>query len=198
MVGVLSLQGSFALHLRVLERLGAPARPVKRPADLAGCDRLIVPGGESTVMSKFLEESGLGEEIARRSRAGDLALFGTCAGAIVLGREPAAAPGEPPPAGRQPVRLGLAAVAVRRNAYGRQIDSFRTKLRAEGALAAAGEIEGVFIRAPRLEPEDARVEVLARDGEEPVLVRDGRCLLSAFHPELTDDGRVHRYFVESV
>jgi 5'-phosphate synthase pdxT subunit len=196
MIGVLGLQGSFALHMEALARLGAPGRLVKRPADLEGARGLILPGGESTVLSKFLEETGLGPAIRARAEAGDLACFGTCAGAILLGREPAREAGEPPPAGRQPVRLGLARVAVRRNAYGRQIDSFCGTLRGEGPLA--GDLEGVFIRAPRLQPLDPAVEVLARIDGEPVLVRDGKLLLCAFHPELTGDRRVHGYFVEAL
>jgi 5'-phosphate synthase pdxT subunit len=196
MTGVLAFQGSFAPHLRALERLGAPARPVKTAADLAGCERLILPGGESTVISKWLLETGLGEEIARRVRAGDLALFGTCAGAILLGKEPPETPGEPPQAGARPARLGLADVDVQRNAYGRQIDSFVGTLEGTGPLE--GTLEGVFIRAPRFTRLGPAVETLAREGDEPVLVRDGRCLLAAFHPELTDDLRVHRLFVERV
>ncbi|MGH7294266.1 MAG: hypothetical protein ACRELB_05010, partial [Polyangiaceae bacterium] len=135
-------------------------------------------------------------------------LFGTCAGAIILGREPPAAPGEPPEAGRQPPRMGLACVDVRRNAYGRQIDSFRGPLQLEGAIAegeATREFEGVFIRAPRFAGKGDGVEVLARrrapDAPGPgeaVLVKDGRILLAAFHPELTADLRVHRFFVERV
>lgn len=196
-VGVLGLQGSFALHVESLARIGARARIVKRPSDLEGCDRLILPGGESTVFSKLLEETGLAGAIRARAEAGDLALFGTCAGAIVLGKEPPLGEGEPPPAGRQPARLKIADVVVRRNAYGRQIDSFRATLATEGALA--GEpLEGVFIRAPRFERLGAGVEVLARERGEPVLVRDGRALLASFHPELTADERVHRYFVEKV
>ena len=196
MIGVLSFQGSFAPHLRSLERLGAPAIPVKTLAELSKCDRLILPGGESTVISQHLEATGLGAEIQRRARANELGLFGTCAGAILLGREPARAAGEAAPGGRQPVRLDLARVAVRRNAYGRQIDSFRGGVTGLGALE--GPLEGVFIRAPKLEPLSPDVEVLAREGQDPVLVRDGRCLLGAFHPELTEDLRVHRYFVEKV
>ncbi len=200
-VGVLGVQGSFSLHVEALRRLGAPARLVRRAGELAECDRLIIPGGESTVISKFLEETGLGALIAERARSGALALFGTCAGAIVLGREPRLAPGEPPPAGRQPVRLALADVEVRRNAYGRQIDSFRAPLALEGEIAAPGApFEGVFIRAPRFGRIGAAARVLAREGEarEPVLVREGRILLATFHPELTDDLRIHRYFLECV
>jgi 5'-phosphate synthase pdxT subunit len=194
-VGILAVQGDFAKHAEALARLGAEARLVKRRADLAGVARLVLPGGESTVLSKFLAETGLADEVAARAGAGDLALFGTCAGAIVLGKEPAEGP---PPAGRQPLRLGLADVEVRRNAYGRQIDSFRAPLEAAPDLAAEAPLEGVFIRAPRLGRLGPRVEVLARAGGEPVLVREGRVLLATFHPELTPDPRVHRYFLERV
>ena len=196
MTGVLAFQGSFAPHLAALERLGVDACPVKTAEALAACDRLVIPGGESTVMSKFLEETGLGAEIRRRAQAGSLALFGTCAGAILLGREPAPGADEPVEIGRQPVRLGLADVDVRRNAYGRQIDSFTGALAGQGPLE--GPIEGVFIRAPRFARLGPAVEILAKYGGDPVLVRDGRCLLAAFHPELTQDLRVHRYFVERV
>lgn len=202
MIGILAVQGDFAKHVEALGRLGVPGRLVKRRADLEAVGHLILPGGESTVLSKFLVETGLAAAIEARARSGDLALFGTCAGAIVLGREPR---GEPPQPGRQPVRLGLADVDVRRNAYGRQIDSFRAPLEAAGDLAGAATLEGVFIRAPRFGRLGARVEVLASwraeprsDAAEPVMVRDGRVLLATFHPELTGDLRVHRYFLERV
>lgn len=199
MTGVLGIQGSFSLHLESLRRLGVPARLVKKRSELDVCERLILPGGESTVLSKFLEETGLGAAIRSRAEKGDLALFGTCAGAIVLGREPARAEGEPPPAGRQPVRLGLADVEVRRNAYGRQLDSFRAPLVVAREIAGeSGPIEGVFIRAPRFGRIGERASVLAREGEEPVMVREGRVLLATFHPELTEDTRIHRYFLERV
>lgn len=199
MVGVLGIQGSFSLHLRALARLGLAPRLVKRAADLDGCDRLILPGGESTVLSKFLGETGLFEVIRARARANDLALFGTCAGAILIGREPARGPGERPPPGCQPARLALADVEVRRNAYGRQIESFRTSIDVLG-IAEDGRpvpFEAVFIRAPRFSALGPGVQVLASlDRDEPVLVRDGRFLLAAFHPELTDDTVIHRYFIE--
>jgi 5'-phosphate synthase pdxT subunit len=196
MIGVLAFQGSFEPHLRALSRLGVAAIPVKTAAELAQVDRLILPGGESTVISQHLESSGLGALIRERARAGTLALFGTCAGAILLGREPAPRVDEPFPIGRQPVRLELADVAVRRNAYGRQIDSFHGPVTGLGPLA--GDLDGVFIRAPMFEALGPGVEVLAREGNDPVLVRDGRCLLGAFHPELTDDLRIHRYFADKV
>jgi len=199
-VGVLGLQGSFALHVGALERLGLPARLVKKPDDLEGVRHLILPGGESTVISHFLESTGLGERIARRVRDGGLACLGTCAGAIILGREPE---GGETGAGRQPRRLGLADVELRRNAYGRQRESFRRTIRLEDDLATGGgeatEVEGVFIRSPRIVRVGAAARVLGRDGDEPVLVRDGACLLATFHPELAGGAgalRVHAYFVE--
>lgn len=198
--GVLGLQGSFSLHQAALERLGVSGRLVKRPADLDGVTHLILPGGESTVISQFLESTGLGARIVERVRGGDLACLGTCAGAILLGREPEG--GEAGP-GRQPARLGLADVELRRNAYGRQRESFRRTIRLEGDLATGGgeavEVEGVFIRSPRMTRIGPSARVLGRDGEEPVLVRDGACLLATFHPEMAEGAgalRVHAYFLE--
>jgi 5'-phosphate synthase pdxT subunit len=235
-VGVLALQGAYALHLAALARMGLTARAVTRRADLDGITHLIIPGGESTVISQLLLAEGLAEPLRQALGDGSLAAFGTCAGAILLGREPApdadaagiaggrAAPAGPqsmepggtagpsssaaatpaPPASagvpRQPVRLGVACTEVARNAYGRQIDSFRTRVPLAGSLATfAGpdhpEVEAFFIRAPRFVALPAGAEVLARRDGEPVLVREGRLLLSAFHPELTDDPTVHAYFL---
>ena len=180
-IGVLALQGDFPLHLRALERAGAAGRKVRLPVDLEGLAGLILPGGESTTMVKLAKDSGLFERLREAGRAG-LPMFGTCAGAILLGR------GDP-----YPERLGLAPVTVRRNAYGRQRESFRKALR----LSIPGEEHlSVFIRAPRFEVgNDPEIEVLGRDGEDPVLVRYRNFLLAAFHPELTEDLRVHRYFL---
>ncbi len=211
-LGVLAVQGSFALHVRALERMGVgPVREVRRRSDLEGLSRLILPGGESTVLSHFLEQERFGEALCARVRAGTLAVLGTCAGAILLGRAPAGKQ----PAGetasgdgkrawraREPRRLALAPIEVERNAYGRQRDSFRAPIRfAAGARAALGEgarapFEAIFIRAPRFRlPPDwpPGLEVLAwLEDDEPVLVRFGRVLLASFHPELTADSRVHR------
>ncbi|GIW71780.1 MAG: pyridoxal 5'-phosphate synthase subunit PdxT [Planctomycetota bacterium] len=209
--GVLAVQGSFAAHARALARLGVEPRLVRRAEDLEGLRYLILPGGESTVLSHFLEQQGFGAALAARLGSGELAALGTCAGAILLGREPA---GGGPRTGRQPVRLGLAPVEVERNAYGRQLDSFRGPVELAGSFAAfaarlAAEpspraappperFEGVFIRAPRFVALGPEVEVLGRHGGEPVLVRWRRLVLAAFHPELTADLRLHRYLLEEL
>ncbi len=182
-IGVLALQGDFALHFQSIERLGCSVRKVRLPADLAGLDGLILPGGESTTQVKLSKDYGLFDALRDAGRRG-LAMFGTCAGAILLGK------GAEPPE-----RLVIVPVEVRRNAYGRQIDSFEKPIALEGILG--GPMRCVFIRAPKFDPGfPAEVEVLGRDGQDPILLRHGKCLLSAFHPELTDDLRVHRLFLE--
>lgn len=173
-IGVLALQGDFREHAAMLRRLGAEVREVRKPDELAGLDGLVIPGGESTAIMRLARLSGLDEAIRRFPGA----VLGTCAGMIVLARD----------------CLGLVDVAVDRNAYGRQVASFEADL----ALAENGgpPLRGVFIRAPRVREAGAGVEVLARLGGEPVLLRQGRYLVASFHPELTDDTRVHRRFLE--
>ena len=169
------MQGAFREHARVLRSLGADVVDVRRPEELDGLDGLVIPGGESTTIVRLAALYGLDEAI----RAYRGAIFGTCAGMIVLDRD----------------HLGLADLVVDRNAYGRQVRSF------EAEVALAGDerpLEGVFIRAPRIRELGPEVEVLGELDGEPVLVRDGRLLLAAFHPELTDDTRVHELFVELV
>jgi 5'-phosphate synthase pdxT subunit len=192
-VGILALQGSFPLHARGLERCGVAAREVRQPRDLEGLAGLVVPGGESTVISLLARQNGLFEPIRELGRGG-LPIFGTCAGAILLGRPPA--PPDGPLAGpARPPRWELVEVEVLRNAYGTQVDSFSADL---DVAPFDAPFRGVFIRAPRLRIPRPRpeVEVLAEHRGDPVLVRAGRFLLAAFHPELTDDLRVHRYFLE--
>ena len=181
-IGVLALQGDFPLHLRTLERLNVTSRQVRLPADLAGLAGLILPGGESTTMVKLAKDYGLYPALAEAGRAG-LPMFGTCAGAILLGR------GDP-----YPERLGLVPVKVRRNAYGRQRESFEKLL----PLGLGGEPHlCVFIRAPRFEPErDPELQILGKDGPDPILLRYRSFLMASFHPELTEDLRVHRLFLE--
>ena len=174
-VGVLALQGAFREHAEVLRRLGADVVEVRLPEELDGLDGLVIPGGESTAIMRLARIYGLDEAI-RRFRG---AIFGTCAGMIVLDRQ----------------HLALADVEVDRNAYGRQVRSF------EADVALDGEVEplrGVFIRAPRVAEHGPGVEVLAEHEGEPVLLRDGRFLVASFHPELTDDPRVHERFLELV
>jgi 5'-phosphate synthase pdxT subunit len=174
-IGVLALQGAFREHVRALESLGAEAVEVRKPEDLDDLDGLVVPGGESTTIVQLAELYGLDDAI----RSFEGAIFGTCAGMIVLDR----------------AHLGLADLELDRNAYGRQVWSF------EADVALRGDelpLHGVFIRAPRIRELGSGVEVVGRLGEEPVLVRDGRLLLATFHPELTDDLRVHALFLDLV
>jgi 5'-phosphate synthase pdxT subunit len=184
-VGVLAIQGDFAAHERMLARLGVEAVEVRRAAELDQLDGLIMPGGESTTMLKFLTEEGLAEPIKELVKHGK-PVFGTCAGAILLAAD---VTGPPQPS------LGLIDIGVERNAYGRQVDSFIGE--AETTIPG-GPLEAVFIRAPRIRRVGARVETLARIGDEPVLVREGKVLAATFHPELTDDERAHRLFIDLV
>lgn len=184
-VGVLSLQGDFACHRAAIEALGAAAVRVSLPGDLAGTDALVMPGGESTTMLRLLEATGLRAPLEAYVR--ERPVLGTCAGLILLGRG-----GGPLPA----PTFGVLDVDVSRNAYGRQIDSFSETL----AWAPDGEpLHGVFIRAPRIGRVGEGVEVVARrPSGEPVGVRAGRTVGLCFHPELTQDLRVHRWFLAEV
>jgi 5'-phosphate synthase pdxT subunit len=174
-IGVLALQGAFREHVRVLERLGADVVEVRLPAQLAGLDGLVIPGGESTTIMRLAALYGLDDAI----RSFDRPVFGTCAGMIVVDR----------------AHLGLADLEVDRNAYGRQVASFEADLQVEGEAAP---LHGVFIRAPRVRAVGDGVEVLARHDGVPVLLRDGDVLVASFHPELTDDTRVHERFLALV
>lgn len=184
-IGVLAIQGDFEAHRRKLEQLGVDAVLVKTAGDFAGLDGLILPGGESTTHLKLLAEEGILDPLAGRARQG-LAIFGTCAGAILLAREV-----KNPP---QP-SLGLVDMTVVRNAYGRQLES--CVLEAPTTLSEK-PLEMVFIRAPVIERVGGKVEVLAERDGRPVLVRQGRILASTFHPELTDDSTIHSYFLKMV
>jgi len=187
-IGILALQGAVERHAEALRALGAAPVPVRTPAHLADVDALIIPGGESTTMSMLLESSGLFDPLAERL-AGGMPAFGTCAGMILLAAEVAD--------GRDDQRcLGAIDVGVRRNAFGRQVDSFESDLDVDGI--ADGSFHAVFIRAPVVERVGDGVQVLAAVGDRPVLCRQGRVFVSAFHPELTPDGRLHRLFLEEV
>jgi 5'-phosphate synthase pdxT subunit len=181
-IGILAIQGDVQAHGRSVERLGCEAVPVLRGKDLQSLDALILPGGESTTIAKGLDRLGLYRPL-REVAQGGLPMLGTCAGAILMGRQVEE--------DRHPVEsLGLLDVVSVRNAYGTQVDSFA----AEVDPGAAPGLEGlrcVFIRAPRLRDSGSEVEVLARVDGSPVLVRQGRLLAATFHPELTDDLRVH-------
>ena len=184
-LGVLALQGAVRLHAEAFSALGAECVEVRIPGDLAGIDAVVLPGGESTTMSKLLESSGLFDPLAERL-AGGLPAFGTCAGMILLAREVLD--------GRPDQRsFGVVDVAVRRNAFGRQVDSFEASLAVDGL--AGGPFPAVFIRAPVVERVGPEVDVLAAVDGRPVLCRQGPVLLAAFHPELSDDLRLHQRFL---
>ena len=186
-IGVLALQGAFAAHIDVLQSLGVASCEVRLPSDLDECDALIMPGGESTTMSKLLVTSGLFEPIAKRLADG-MPTFGTCAGMILLAREVLD--------GRPDQRsFGALDITVRRNAYGRQVDSFETDLTVRGLDA---EFHAVFIRAPQITRCGGEVDILAEHDGSPVLVRSKAVMAAAFHPELTGDARVHRLFLDAV
>jgi 5'-phosphate synthase pdxT subunit len=183
-IGVLAIQGNFASHAQALTEAGADPVEVRKPDQLTGLDGLILPGGESTTILRFLEKHRFFEVL--QEFCGRKPIFGTCAGAILLAREVLN------PAQRS---LGVLDAVVERNAYGRQIDS--AIVIAETELPG-GPLEMVFIRAPRIVEAGTGVEVLARRDGFPALVRQGRVLAATFHPELSQDRRVHKFFVEIV
>jgi pyridoxal 5'-phosphate synthase pdxT subunit len=184
-IGVLALQGAFARHIEMCARLGVTAHEVRTVGDLDGVDGLILPGGESTTMSKLLESQGLFNPIAERLAEG-MAAFGTCAGLILMATGVVD--------GRADQRsFGCVDIAVRRNGYGRQVDSFEADLDIAGI--GGGPFAGVFIRAPRVLSVGDGVDVLARLGDDPVVCRAGQVVVAAFHPELTDDVRLHEFFL---
>ncbi|MEW6422208.1 MAG: pyridoxal 5'-phosphate synthase glutaminase subunit PdxT [Deinococcota bacterium] len=188
-VGVLALQGAFREHRQRLEALGAHVTEVRLPADLAGLQGLILPGGESTTIARLMTDYGLWQPIRDFHAAGG-AIWGTCAGAILLAR---AVLGAPPQFGGHQDSLGLMDLTVRRNAFGRQVDSFRVPLEVRGLEAP---FPAVFIRAPVIEQVGEGVDVLARHQGQIVLARQGRVLASSFHPELTPDPRLHALFLD--
>jgi 5'-phosphate synthase pdxT subunit len=183
-IGVLALQGDFEKHEKALARAGAEPVEIRSAADLDQVDGLVIPGGESTTMLKLLEQEKMLEPL--RDFGARRPIFGTCAGAILLASEVLN------PHQRS---LGLLDIDVERNAYGRQLDSRIARLNPEGL---EGDLEAVFIRAPIIRRVGDRVKVLARYQGDPVLVEQGRHLVATFHPELTDDPRVHRLFLEKV
>ncbi len=181
-VGILAVQGDFEAHAATLARMGVEYAFVRTPRDMDGVDGVILPGGESTTQWNFLVEEGLDKTLNEHA-AGGGAIFGTCAGAILLARE-VRNPAQP--------SLGLADITVMRNGYGRQLAS---EVRHEITSLSESPIEMVFIRAPIIERSGPGVQVLAVSEGKPVLLRQDRILISTFHPELTSDSTVHRYFV---
>jgi 5'-phosphate synthase pdxT subunit len=186
-IGVLALQGDFAKHIDILGRLGVQAIPVRTPDEIAGIDGLVIPGGESTTVGKLMSRFGVDEAIIRRVNSG-MPVFGTCTGMILLAKDIE---------GSDQPRLGLMNLAVRRNAFGRQVDSFETDLKIPEL--GAEPVCAVFIRAPIVTELKNGAKALAQlDDGRVVLVREDNRLAAAFHPELTDDTRVHEYFVKMV
>lgn len=189
-VGVLALQGDFEAHERALERAGADAVQVRTAEDLNNIDGLVIPGGESTTMLKLLNYMNLKEPL--REFAAKKPVFGTCAGAILLAKEVLSPTQE---------SFGLMDLTVERNAYGRQIDSRVAHISPDAAFekrAGAGDMEAVFIRAPIIRRTGPEVNVLAEYEGDPVLVEQGRHLVATFHPELTQDSRVHKLFLSKL
>lgn len=186
-IGVLALQGSFAMHIKSLERLGVHAAPVRLPDEIECLDGLIIPGGESTAVGKLMSRFGVDEAIKKRAGEG-MGVFGTCMGMILLAKDIE---------GSDQPRLGLMNITVRRNAFGRQIDSFEADLKIPDV---GGEpVRAVFIRAPFATRIGNNAKALSKieDGR-IVLIREGKFLAAAFHPELTDDVRIHKYFLDMI
>ena len=184
-VGVLALQGAFKLHVQALERLGVEAIEVRSLENFGASEALIIPGGESTTMSFLLESSGIFDSLQERSNNG-MPILGTCAGMILLSSKITDGRNDQKP-------LNLIDIEVRRNGYGRQIDSFESDLLIEGFNRS---FRGVFIRAPLVENVSEKVEVLAEINGRPVMCRQDSIIVTSFHPELADDDRIHAEFLE--
>lgn len=183
-IGVLAIQGDFEAHGRVLESLGATVVYVRKPEQLDSVDALVIPGGESTTFLKFLEQKGFFEKLGEFVKTKPA--LGTCAGAILLAKEVD---------GPSQASLGALDICIRRNAYGRQLES---SIREAETKLAGGPMEMVFIRAPKIERVGKDVEVLASESGSPVLVRQGKIMAATFHPELSGDARVHQAFLQLV
>lgn len=182
-IGILAVQGDFAAHARMLSRIGVEAVELRQAGKLNEVNGLIIPGGESTTMLKFVEEEKLGDAIKSFAATGK-PVFGTCAGAILVAREVNNLP--------QP-SLGLIDITIIRNAYGRQVNSFISQI---DTTLEGGPLEAVFIRAPKITRIGDEVITLATHDNEPVMVQQGNILAATFHPELTDDDRAHRLLIE--
>jgi len=185
-IGVLALQGAVAEHIEMLSALGTEAIPVRLSSELDGLDALIIPGGESTTIGKLLSDYGLIEPIRKLASQG-FPIFGTCAGLVLLARKVP---------NLQVETISAMDIEVERNAFGRQVDSFETDLQIPAL--GDGNFHGVFIRAPIIEKAERGVEILCKLNGNPVAVRQGKLLACAFHPELTDDSRFHKYFLDLV
>lgn len=187
-VGVLALQGAVREHIQMLESCGAQGVSVKRPSGLDGIDALVIPGGESTTMEKLMGAHGFIEPIRELCEEG-FPIFGTCAGLVIMAKEIE---------GKHSDTLAVMDIGVRRNAFGRQVDSFEESIVVEGIPEEEEPFNAVFIRAPLVTSVGKGVEVMAKLDEDIVMVRQGRNLATSFHPELTSDRRIHEYFLEMV
>ena len=183
-IGILAIQGSVIEHARAIDNAGAQAVEVRTCRDLEGIRGLVMPGGESTTIGKLLKLEGLDVEIAKRVKKG-MGVYGTCAGAILLAKEIVG--------GQKALNLGLMNIQIQRNAYGRQLDSFETEL--EIPVLGKSPVPAVFIRAPKIVSTGAGVEILAECNGEIVMCQENNILVTTFHPEMTDDLRVHKYFI---
>lgn len=179
-IGIFSLQGSFAEHRKMIEKLGEKAVLINSLADVQGnqIDGIILPGGESTTIKKLLKKTGLDNWLLKQAKAG-VPIYGTCAGMIIL------------------ADMGLIDAEIERNAYGSQLNSFEADLKFESGNLKF-EIQGIFIRAPRIKSYGNDVRILAKHKDEPVLIRQNNILIGSFHPELTDDITVHKYFLSTI
>jgi 5'-phosphate synthase pdxT subunit len=186
-IGVLALQGDFEAHQRALARAGAHSIQVRTAEELRSVDALVIPGGESTTMLNLLDETGLKERLREFGQQNPV--FGTCAGAILLASQVS-----------NPVQesLGLMDICVERNAYGRQLDSRIVRIAADPERLPGGDVEAVFIRAPIIRSAGPGTKVLASYDGDPVLVEHGKHLVATFHPELSEDARVHRLFLDKI
>ena len=183
-IGVLALQGNFKEHIEILKKCNVEAKEIRLPSDLDDCNGLIIPGGESTAIGKLMKKYKLDRKIKNKHNEGT-PIFGTCAGTILLAKEIT---------GNQQPKLELMDISVERNAYGRQIDSFEADIE----INNLGTFKGIFIRAPVIKNIYNGAEVLSEFNGNAVLVKNGNLLAATFHPELTDDLRLHKYFIEMV
>jgi 5'-phosphate synthase pdxT subunit len=187
MIGVLALQGAFFKHIEMLKTLGVAAKEVRYPKDLEECDGLIIPGGESTTMIKQMEVVDLRKEIS--SFAATKPIFGTCAGLILMSREVME---------NRIMPLGILDIAVERNAFGRQADSFRTNIKLCLTPSRVKSVPAFFIRAPRIRQCGPEVKILAQYEDEPILIQQGFHLGATFHPELSNDPTIHKHFLSLI
>lgn len=176
-IGVLALQGSFAEHIEILKKLNVTPKEIRLPEDLEYLNGLIIPGGESTTMGKLMKEQGLDKKIIEEHKKG-MGIMGTCAGAILLAKN------------GSPYSLSLIDIKLKRNAYGRQLDSFNAMINMDNV----GDMEGVFIRAPKVESNGKNIKVLGRYDGEIIAAQENNILITTFHPELSNSTKVHEYF----